>query len=1058
MSRRAGNVSIKQLSATTNNEGETIITGPSVGGASAADVEQVITSMINNNDLIDENDVKDVVDNKLSNYTTTADLQENYATKTLLSNTLDNYASKELLTQSLSDKATYSVTDAITTTTTNHETRIKGLEDNFVSKTSLVEILTPQQQQVNTALSNCAKLNANNDFTGDVQTFESHYLLQSPPLTFDPNKSFSESAIFAIAYGNSGGMLNYKVDYNSQTQEVLERFIVGLVGGTKITFSENSITSESTIVGSNVLANNETRLAACEAAIASSGNVDLSNYATISAMNTALEGKSATGHTHTLDDISNFTKINPYTDVEENDVISSVFDTNDKSNITFTINFQSKTNKIIALKPNPSSTFEYSWSFGYYNGMMTFNNTIVYSSSGLSYNAESDFYVMSYQINNNSVVFTFSLNPSSNANISSIEYPSSINLEQSYEIFAYKDTSYGRISYQIDNYDLIAPNLLSNNETRLAACEAAIASSGNVDLSNCAKLNTSNTFTGDNFFNGDLLCTNSDLGNETSKSILIGKYIDNGYNAKISYIYNDTEADRRLNLSLANNSGLNIYNNKVESLQTFLAPAITLNGNDLATTLSNCAKLNTRNEFTGNNTFSGDSYFSGATTFANNVEIVNSTLNNGGSCYFHFGFVASNNNCAEFEYYKDASPLSRCLKISMKGNNGMRIYPETIIIDLPLYVPSLYINNTSFNTYMNNKANTNHNHDSTYAKLSGDNTFTGTNTFSSDLNIINSNATIDNSQYATLMLGQDKTTSRSNFLFRFQQKSHASDGNKLELGFYDEYPMITIYPNSLDFNRKLSSGIYLSNNNLTTTGTISAKTITLNGNDLETTLSGKASISGNNTFTGTNTFNNEVNINSSIVKHLKSDISSGSDVEFYIGKSTSESLLLTYNYKDSLSSSFGGIGVGGNSNIIQISNEAIAITAPMYSTSSISATGFTNTSDIRMKENIKELNNKFIIDDIKVYSFNFKNDKSNRLHYGVIAQELQEIAPELVSSDRNNEHYLSVNYIELIPHLINKIHSLNNIISQLQAGKALMEQQISELSEKLNKISELLGI
>ena len=133
MSRRAGNVSIKQLSATTNNEGETVITGPSVsgGGVSAADVENVITTMINNDDILDENDVKNIVDNKLTDYTT----------KTLLNNTLDNYTTKDLLTQSLTDRPTFTVTDALNTTATNHETRITGLENNFVSTTALSETL-----------------------------------------------------------------------------------------------------------------------------------------------------------------------------------------------------------------------------------------------------------------------------------------------------------------------------------------------------------------------------------------------------------------------------------------------------------------------------------------------------------------------------------------------------------------------------------------------------------------------------------------------------------------------------------------------------------------------------------------------------------------------------------------------------------------------------------------------------------------------------------------------------------------------------------------------------
>ncbi|MBR3673813.1 MAG: hypothetical protein IKN65_06005, partial [Clostridia bacterium] len=148
--RKAGNVSIKNLvnnaetTTTTNPDGTTTTTTtiniPSVVN-DVGDVETVIQTMISNDKILDENDVQTIVSTNLANYTTTSDLQNDYATKTLLTNTLDNYTSKDLLTQSLSDRPTFTTTDAITTTTTNHENRIKGLEDNFVSTTVFTEAL-----------------------------------------------------------------------------------------------------------------------------------------------------------------------------------------------------------------------------------------------------------------------------------------------------------------------------------------------------------------------------------------------------------------------------------------------------------------------------------------------------------------------------------------------------------------------------------------------------------------------------------------------------------------------------------------------------------------------------------------------------------------------------------------------------------------------------------------------------------------------------------------------------------------------------------------------------
>ena len=55
-------------------------------------------------------------------------------------------------------------------------------------------------------------------------------------------------------------------------------------------------------------------------------------------------------------------------------------------------------------------------------------------------------------------------------------------------------------------------------------------------------------------------------------------------------------------------------------------------------------------------------------------------------------------------------------------------------------------------------------------------------------------------------------------------------------------------------------------------------------------------------------------------------------------------------------------------------------------------------SDRRLKENVKELNNddNTVIDNAKVYSFTRKFSKENRIEYGVMAQELEQLAPELV--------------------------------------------------------------
>ena len=118
---------------------------------------------------------------------------------------------------------------------------------------------------------------------------------------------------------------------------------------------------------------------------------------------------------------------------------------------------------------------------------------------------------------------------------------------------------------------------------------------------------------------------------------------------------------------------------------------------------------------------------------------------------------------------------------------------------------------------------------------------------------------------------------------------------------------------------------------------------------------------------------------------------------------------------------------------------------PITVNGACTASSHPTSSDLRLKKNINKFTDEEnIIDNINIYSFNLINEEPQRKHYGVIAQELQNIAPELVYEDKSDEKYLSVNYTELIPHLINKIHQ--------------QEKIISDLTEKMNKIYELLEI
>ena len=98
----------------------------------------------------------------------------------------------------------------------------------------------------------------------------------------------------------------------------------------------------------------------------------------------------------------------------------------------------------------------------------------------------------------------------------------------------------------------------------------------------------------------------------------------------------------------------------------------------------------------------------------------------------------------------------------------------------------------------------------------------------------------------------------------------------------------------------------------------------------------------------------------------------------------------------------------------------------------------TISSDARLKSNIVSLGStlsKLLLIDGKSYIMN-KNGKEK---IGILAQDVQEVFPELVSKDENE--MLSVNYQGLVPVLINAIKEQEDKISRLEK---LVEQLISE--------------
>ena len=110
---------------------------------------------------------------------------------------------------------------------------------------------------------------------------------------------------------------------------------------------------------------------------------------------------------------------------------------------------------------------------------------------------------------------------------------------------------------------------------------------------------------------------------------------------------------------------------------------------------------------------------------------------------------------------------------------------------------------------------------------------------------------------------------------------------------------------------------------------------------------------------------------------------------------------------------------------------AVEITNSNLATSgTITAQVFNATSDLRKKTNIKDYKCEKSILDLPIKSFEYINDETHTNYIGCIAQDLQEICPELVNKD--SEGYLSIQESKLVYLLLQEVKTLKEKVELLE--------------------------
>src|SRR6056297_1566533 len=91
-------------------------------------------------------------------------------------------------------------------------------------------------------------------------------------------------------------------------------------------------------------------------------------------------------------------------------------------------------------------------------------------------------------------------------------------------------------------------------------------------------------------------------------------------------------------------------------------------------------------------------------------------------------------------------------------------------------------------------------------------------------------------------------------------------------------------------------------------------------------------------------------------------------------------------------------------------------------------------SDERLKENIADAQEASdLIDGIHVRQFDWKADGKHE-RYGMIAQELDTVAPEAVTKGETEDDMWAVDYSKLVPMLVKEIQDLRKRVAELEGA------------------------
>jgi len=111
--------------------------------------------------------------------------------------------------------------------------------------------------------------------------------------------------------------------------------------------------------------------------------------------------------------------------------------------------------------------------------------------------------------------------------------------------------------------------------------------------------------------------------------------------------------------------------------------------------------------------------------------------------------------------------------------------------------------------------------------------------------------------------------------------------------------------------------------------------------------------------------------------------------------------------------------------------------------------GLIQTSDARRKTNIEEIASGLAaIERLRPVTFHWKNQADAERHYGLIAQEVAEVLPDLVTGDPDSDVPMAMNYVELVPILIRAIQEQQDQLSDQTSTIKSLQQRLDLLEKR----------